>query len=139
MLENFLSIEFHTLFVPATIAIVAAVLSHWFAVSRQLREQRRQERVEYLSDAFKSLMLFSNNPDEKEASKGLRDAAMLIQFMGTPEQSKMLRGIIEDLKNENTASLDPLLASLRDDLRFELSLSSETGEPIYWTHPKKSD
>lgn len=128
-------IEFWKILVPSVIAIVVAVWSHQSAVKRQLAEYRRKQRTEYLISAFKALMLNSNNENLKEAVPALRDAAILIQFMGTQRQVEMLNDVIDKMSKRESASLDPLLSSLRDDIRNELKLGSIESR-MFWIHPK---
>jgi hypothetical protein len=127
-------VEFWKIAIPALVAILLAMASYQFSVSRQITEQRRKQRVEYLIGAFRSLMLFSNNPDKQAAGENLREAAIAIQFFGTQEQSRALQKFLQEYQR-GESDLDPLLFSLRNDLRKELDLG-ELIEPVYWTHPK---
>lgn len=130
-----MSIEFWKIIVPSMIAILVAFGSHQLAVYRQLSEYRRKQRTEYLISAFKALMMNSNNPNIKDAVTGLRDATILIQFLGTQEQSNMMQAVLDKIFNDENASLDELLSSLRDDIRKELNLG-KLNSRIYWVHPK---
>lgn len=131
------SIEFWKVVIPAIVAIGIAFLSHQWAVSRQLAEQKKKMRVEYLASSFRSLMMFSNNPRKHEGAEHLREATIAIQFLGNKSQVEMLHGIVDELLKPNgKAELDPLLASLRDELREELNLEKVEGN-IYWTHPQE--
>ena len=135
MLNVLLSADFMKIFVPSIIAITVAFFSHRSAVTRQLNEQRRQERVKYLVSAFRSLMMASNNPNLSEAALSFRDASIGIQFLGTADQAEMMRAAIHKIVNKGDVNLDPLLSSLREDLRAELKLGPLHGTPVYWTHP----
>jgi hypothetical protein len=133
MCELFTSYEFWKIGLPALIAISVAFVSHQLAVSRQLAEQRRKQKIDYLISSFTSLMMYSNNRD-KEAVSHLRNASIAIQFLGTSEQSKLMQEFIDTLSEGKSAELDPLLFSLRNDIRSELNLEKITG-PVYWVHP----
>jgi len=127
--------DFLKIFIPSCIAIGVAFYSHKSAISRQINEQRRKQRVEYLENSFRSLLMFSNNPNKYEGSISLRDAAISIQFLGTKWQVEQMRKLIETLgKDGATFSFDPLLASLRNELRASLDLEA-LDEIVYWTHP----
>ena len=133
------SAEFWKIAIPSVAAIVIAFLSHQLAVSRQLAEQRKKQRIEYLISSFKSLMMFSNNPDGTEGAKHLRDATMSIQFLGSKYQVHQIQTILENLKKQDElVELDPLICSLRDELRQELGLEKVAGN-VHWTHPKKAN
>lgn len=128
------SVEFWKIALPSIIAIVLAVISHQFAISRQLAEQRRKQRIEYLISSFTALMMYSNNQDKRVASEKLREASISIQFLGTSGQVEMMRTILAGLGAGETVNLDPLIFSLRDDIRRELGIEQVSG-PVYWTHP----
>ena len=129
----FNSLEFWKIAIPSLIAIVIALVSHQLAVSRQIREQRKKQKIEYLIEAFSSLMSFSNNPNKQEAAVHLRSAAMKIQFMGSKSQDKQMKELIDSLIKKNDFNFDPLLCSLRDELRSELTLEKLEGN-VYWVH-----
>ena len=127
--------DFLKIFIPSCIAIGVAFYSHKSAVSRQIDEQRRKQRVEYLENAFRSLLMFSNNPNKYEGSANLRNAAISIQFLGTKWQVEQMQELIETLgKSGANFSFDPLLVSLRNELREFLDLGHLDGK-VYWTHP----
>lgn len=130
------SVEFWKIAIPSLAAIVIAFLSHQLAVSRQFSEQRKKQRIEYLTSSFKSLMMYSNNPDELEGLKHLRDATIGIQFLGSKYQVQQMQTILDKFKAGESAELDPLICSLRDELRQELDLEKVDGN-VYWAHPKK--
>ncbi len=126
--------DFWKIAAPALIAVAIAFASHQLGLSRQLAEQRRKQRIEYLISSFKALMMFSNNQNRDEGAKNLRDAAISIQFLGKPKQVDLMRDIIDRLSSRRDVDLDVLLFSLRDDIRLELKIEPVTG-PVYWTHP----
>jgi hypothetical protein len=127
--------EYWKIIIPSAVASLVAFASHQLAVYRTFSEYRRKQRTEYLIAAFKAVMMNSNNTNLKEAVPALRDAAILIQFMGTQEQSTMLNHVLDTIAKHEDASLDPLLKSLRDDIRKELKLGPISSR-IFWIHPK---
>lgn len=131
------SVEFWKIIIPALIAILVAFGSHQLSVSRQIDEQIRKHRIDYLVSSFNNLMMFSNNPDKQEGTKHLRAAAISIQFLGNPDQIEKMRNILDIILNKpnEVAKLDPLLISLRTEIRNYLDLESISGG-IYWIHPR---
>lgn len=130
--------EFWKIFIPSLVAIFVAFGSHQLAVYLQLAEYRRKQRTEYLIGAFKALMMNSNNPNMDEAVPALREAAILIQFLGTDDQARLMNDVLEKMLSDQPASLDPLLESLRNDIRKELKLEP-IDRSIFWIHPKKGE
>jgi hypothetical protein len=82
-------------------------------------------------------MMNSNNLNTEESIPALREAAILIQFLGSQEQIDMMQKVMEVMLTGGEASLDPLLASLRDDIRDELRLG-RVNSRIFWLHPNQS-
>lgn len=134
-LTSLISPDFLKVFVPSIIAIMVARHSHKSAVTRQINEHKLKQRIDHLSNSFRSLLMFSGNLNEEEGSKHLRDALISIQFMGTKWQVEQMQQLIETLNTEGAVfSFDPLLASIRDELRSHLDLEMLQGE-VYWCHP----
>lgn len=138
MFESFIkflhSKEFWGIALPFLIALILAFISHQFAVSRKLNEQRKEKRIEYLTGSFNSLMHFSNNPNKAEADISLRNAVIQIQFQGNPSQVNMMKRLLENLGKNKSADFGPLIDSIRDELRKELGLE-KVGAGVYWFHP----
>ena len=74
----------------------------------------------------------------REAVPALRDAAILIQFLGSKEQAQMMNEVADVMLSGGAASLDPLLASLRNDIRTELK-REKLDTKIFWLHPKEDE
>ena len=133
-----MNIEYLKILIPFIGSVLIAFLSHQLAVSRTLSEYQRKQRTEYLISAFKALMINSNNPNMREAVPALRDAAILIQFLGSKEQAQMMNEVADVMLSGGAASLDPLLASLRNDIRTELK-REKLDTKIFWLHPKEDE
>ena len=140
LLAIFISSDFLRIFIPAIIGIVVALYSHKSAVTRQIDEQKLEQRIDHLKKSFKSLLMFSGNSNKEEAAKHLRDASISIQFMGTKWQVEQMQKLIDSElgKGDPNFSFDPLLASLRDELRKSLDLEELEGK-VYWIHPKYNE
>lgn len=138
-LSFLVSPDFLKILIPSLIAIGVAFYSHRKAVDRNISEQRKSEKVKSISLAFKSLLLFSKNPNKNEAANGLREAAMIIQTLGTEWQISEIGKAIEAASGQRALyNLDPLLLSLRNDVRSELDLPLVQGT-VYWTHPMTNE
>ncbi|WP_025653071.1 MULTISPECIES: hypothetical protein [Psychrobacter] len=135
-LAIFVSIDFLKIFIPAIIAIATAFYSHQSAVKLQINEQKSEQRIDHLKKSFKSLLMYSSNPNKEEAAKHLRDASISIQFMGTKWQVEQMQQLIDSElgTGDSDFSFDPLIASLRDELRESLDLEELEGK-VYWVHP----
>jgi hypothetical protein len=115
----------------AIVAIITAFFAHKWAVDRGIQEAQRKQKLEYLLSASTDLMLASHNPDLKEAANLLQRASIKIQFLGTLEQIDLIQTEIKSL-NTGKSDLDPILQSLRKEVRKELRLDP-TASAIMWT------
>lgn len=102
MIESFFkfieSAKFWEITVPVIFAVLVALVSHQLSVWRQIKEQRKTKKIEYLMSAFHSLMYFSKNPNQNEGAHHLRDASIQIQFLGSESQVNMMKKLIVDMK-----------------------------------------
>jgi hypothetical protein len=106
------------------VAAVAAVLAHRFTSRRDLANRRRELRTEYLLNAYRAVSNaigrdLQGSPDDARAfERGLAD----IQLLGSKDQAQMAVKLGRDMTEGGEADPEPLLRSLRDDLREELDL-----------------
>lgn len=136
----FVSIDFLKIVIPAAIAVAIAFHTYKSAVKLQINERKSEQRIDYLKESFKSLLMYSGNLNKKEALKHLRDASIYIQFMGTKEQVEQMHKLINSElgKGDLNFSFDPLLKSLRDELRESLELEKLEGN-VYWIQHKQDE
>jgi len=109
--------------VTTIVAIVGWLALHRLSAARDRANKRRELRVHYLIDAYRKL----ENAGNREASirdyaDAFESAVADIQLFGSPEQVKLARKFALDFAAQGAATLDPLLNSLRADLRQELQL-----------------
>jgi len=67
-----------------------------------------------------------------------QEALSDIQFLGTRTQVNLALEIIDSFKKNEPALLDPLLESLRDELRIELG-QEKISNRIMWLRLEKKD
>lgn len=91
--------------------------------SKRPSVERRDLRTQYLLDAFRRLEGAGNRSEPtREDEKALESSVADIQLLGSPEQVQLARQFALDFARDGRASLDPLLESLRAELRKELGL-----------------
>ena len=123
--------QYLTLGIPAAIALIICVGSHQFAAWRDRENKRREQRVAYLIGAFRALASASHHPRIHEIAKEVEQAIADIQFFGTKAQIELARIFVHALVTKQNADLDPLLSSLRDELRKEIGREAYEGD-IVW-------
>ena len=125
-----------SLLVPMLITTCVAIIGWWvvhrFSAVRDRANKRRDLRVQYLIDAYRKLENASNRTESiVNYAKEFESAIADIQLFGSPEQVLLARTFALDFASNGTAPLDPLLDSLRKDLRRELKLPAVENRITY--------
>ena len=110
---------FIQLVVTAIVAFLSAFFAHKLSSKRDRANKKRDQRINYLIDAYRRLESVSNRPgtqDIKPAESAIAD----IQLFGSPKQVILTNRFATDFVKNKTASLNPLLEEFRRDLRKEL-------------------
>ena len=116
------------LIITALVAVVGWFIVHELLISRDIKNKRIELKIKYLIEAYRRLehILHRDNPDLKDFESAIAD----IQLFGTKEQAELAREVALEFAKNRTASLDPLLGDLREDLRTLLHLEHLQGPPI---------
>ena len=94
-----------------------------FFKRRDVENDRRKLRTEYLLEAYRRLQNASHRGgNEKAYYDDLESAISDIQLLGTPRQAMLAAKFAQDMARERIAYLDDLLLDLRNSLRDELKL-----------------
>ena len=131
------SVQLVQIVIPALVALAVVGLTHLFTHRRDLEKERRQQRVDYLVTAFRSLTKGVNHPRLYEVADELSQAIANIQLFGTAEQVRLAQKFAIELGTHKAASMDDLLMQLRDNLRSELGAEPVSGR-VLWLHIEKS-
>ncbi|MCK5113371.1 MAG: hypothetical protein KAR11_01260 [Phycisphaerae bacterium] len=118
--------------VGVVLAVIGWVIGNYFSNKRSLVSKRREIVTEHLINAYRILTCEISHreliPDRKEK---LENILSDIQLFGSLEHVELARELTEGLATNKAFELDPLINSLRDDLREELNLKNITGN-IKW-------
>lgn len=94
--------------------------------------KRRDLTIGHLINAYRVLTNdISHRPNTKERSIKLENILSDIQLFGSIEQIKMARDLADVVASRESFELDPLINSLRDDLRKQLELKQVNGN-VKW-------
>lgn len=118
-------------------ALISLVVSHQFAAWRDRENKRREQRVNYLIGAFRSLSKANHHPRLYEIADEVEQAVSDIQFLGNEEQARAAQEFAHQLVARQTADLDPVLFSLRKELRKELGRPPYDGKLVWLKIEKK--
>jgi hypothetical protein len=119
------------------VAVVGWVIGHYFTAKRELQNKRREIRVSFLIDAYQKLENAIHRPPG-EVGHDLESVVANIQLFGSDKQIMLAKNISNDISNNGSVDLEPLLKCLRADLRKELKLSKTNDSIQYLRMNKKS-
>ena len=119
--------------VPAIVVMIGWIISHQFAAWRDRENRRREHRLNYLIDAFRSIAKATNRHMGHEDAADFERAISDIQFLGNLRQIKAAQKFANSFAGSEpqTQSLDSLLFSLRDELRKEIGRDPYSGSILY--------
>lgn len=105
------------------IAVFGGWLGHILSGRRDLTNERRKLRIQYLLEAYRRLEAASERRQNHEQYwTDLESAVADIQLLGTPHQASLARQLAFSMAQNSTAPTDPLIFDLRQSLRYELRL-----------------
>ena len=102
--------------------VVGWIVAHRYEMRRDRLAKRRELRVQYLIEAYRSLEACSNRPLTDAIEATVERAIADVQLFGSVRQVELARKFGLEFAQFGTSPTDTLLAELRDDLRAELEL-----------------
>jgi hypothetical protein len=117
------------------VTIIGLLIGHFLTTRRDRANEQRKQRATVLLNAFSTLLSVSNNPDLWKFESQLQRANAEIQALGTVEQIKLAQKFFDEIGKGN-ADMDPLLKSLRDDLRDAIGAKAVSGS-VQWIQIKE--
>ncbi|MBI2516860.1 MAG: hypothetical protein HYV95_08080 [Opitutae bacterium] len=134
-----------TILLPVAIAGLITALG-WLAVhrltlQREKKNKARELRVQYLAKACRTFARTVLDGEVTPMAKEVEEAVADVYLFGTQEQISLVRKFTEEFAARQTADLDELMKSLRNDLRSELELPPLLEKPTWlkFTLKKKTD
>ena len=121
------SVTSFSLWIPLASAVVGgsvvAVFNHYFTKKRDIDNEKRKIRIQYLIEVYRRLLVaYNRSPISDELKLGFETAICDIQLFGTEKQIMILNNFIEKYKSNGPYFDDYyiLLEDLRKSLRVEL-------------------
>ena len=132
-----MDIDYLKIFVTVLLAVIGWVIAHFFTARRDLASKRRELSTQHLINEYRVLTNdVSHREPNPERREKLENILSDIQLFGSDEQVKMARKLAGDVAAGEVFALDPLINSLRDDLRKQLDLSRVAGN-VKWLRFKE--
>lgn len=118
-----------SLFLPLTVTAVLAIAGWWavhrLSMNRDQENKRRDLRVRYLLEAYRRLEHAVTHRHARDLETALAD----ILLLGTERQVSLAHDFAVSAEQNKTATLGPLIADIRAELRRELKLDPLPGHP----------
>ena len=128
MKKSFLTDERVKVVLPAILVVLGWFAGSQFEASRDRVNKRRDMRLEYLLESYRTLERTASRPEEagKEKQDNVENALGDVQLLGTKDQMIALQRFISDFNAAGgRGNISPFLSILRRDLREELGLSND--------------
>jgi hypothetical protein len=136
-----MDIEYLKIAITIAIAVLGWVIGHYINSRRDVRVKRQETTTKYLIEAYRILTHDINRRElTTERKIKLENLIADVQLFGSAEQIKIAKELVDDIVQKKDFSLDPLLNSLRDELREQLKLEKIEGNVrwIRYDAPKTS-
>lgn len=133
------SISLLQVFVSAAVALIVVALGHAFALDRDRKNRRQEQRINYLISVYRAFGKANHHPQLYEVAEELEQAVGDVQLFGTKRQVELARKFATDLGTAQAAEMDELLMELRDSLRAELGAEPLSGRLVCIRVGRKRD
>jgi hypothetical protein len=118
--------------IPALIAVVGWLIGHYFSSKRDKSGKKRELTLKHLINTYSVLTNeISHRKAKPESELKLEEIITEIQLFGSSEQVSMAKQLAIEVAAKKEFELDPLINSLRNDLRKQLELAPIKGN-VTW-------
>jgi len=124
-----MDLDYFKTVITVALAVLGWIIAHFFTNKRAISSRRRELVTEYLIEAYRILTTEITHRDFQ--NEKLENVISIIQLFGSLNQVEMAKMLADDVASGNMYELDPLINSLRNDLRKELKLSEIQGN-VKW-------
>lgn len=107
-------------------AVVGSLLVHRLTSIREIRGARREQRIDYLVQAYRRLIDAANRHDNltDEQIAGLETSLSDIVLLGEVQEVEAARRFMLNMAEGRGADLEEVISALRSSLRREIELSN---------------
>ena len=124
----------------ALVAIIGLAISHWLTSKRDLANEKRKIRINFMIDAYRKLENGSSRGvNQEKYSDEFHSAIADIQLLGSRDQVEIARKIASALGNRSgkPLNINELLNARREELRSELNLPPVSRELVILRRPEE--
>lgn len=107
---------------PITTAIAGLIVGHLLSMKRDLRNKKREIRINYLIEAYRKLERGAQPASKNYISADFESAIADIQMLGNVDQVKLAYDFAIQSSLGDGSKLQVLLENIREELRQELAI-----------------
>jgi hypothetical protein len=131
-------LEYLKIIITICLAVIGWLIAHSFTAKRDLKNKQREISITHLINAYRILTNdVANRELTDERKEKLENILADIQLFGSKEQVELAKNLAVTVAAGDQFELNPLINSLRNDLRQELNLPKVEGN-IKWLRFTKS-
>lgn len=127
-----MELDYIKIFITVLLAVIGWITAHYFTSKRDISNKRRSISIEHLVNAYR---LITNDVSHRKLNENrkmaLENLLSDIQLFGSVEQVNLAKALADEVAAGKSFELDPLINSLRNDLRAQLKLGKVEGN-VRW-------
>lgn len=127
-----MNIDYLKILITIILALIGWIVGYYFTTRKDINQKRRDISIDHLINAYRILTNdISHRKGTKENNIKLENILSDIQLFGSVEQVELARNLAETVASGGEFKLDPLINSLRNDLRRMIGLKEIKGN-VTW-------
>lgn len=127
-----MNIDYIKILATISLAVIGWIVGYYFTTRKDINQKRRDISIEHLINAYRVLTNdISHRNQSRENNTKLENILSDIQLFGTEEQIEMAKKLADTVAKGGEFQLDPLINSLRNNLRKMIGLKKVTGN-VRW-------
>jgi hypothetical protein len=106
--------------ISSLLIIFGWFIVNWLSSKREFNNKRREVRIQYLIEAYRSIASAANRKEKTTDEQKLKIESAIedIQLLGNSKQLQALKNMIDNDDNNFTEMLEVLRADLRKELKL---------------------
>jgi hypothetical protein len=118
-------------FVAGALTILGWWAVNWLGEKRDRRNKIRELRMQYLTNACRLIAQVGRQGDVLPLARELEEAVSDVYLFGTSRQIELVRKFVVEFSTRQSANMDELINTLRNDLRRDLLLPPLAGNAAF--------
>lgn len=134
-----MNLDYLKIIITISLAVIGWIVGYYFTTRKDINQKRRDISIEHLINAYRILTTeISHRKETSERNIRLENILSDIQLFGSNEQVELAKELMDTLVSGGEFQLDPLINSLRTDLRKIIGLKRIEGN-VKWLRNKENN